>query len=72
MARLLDVIFVALEDGSELLIWAAQSDRPEPDQDGDFSKLLLVSHTPITRKRAVQAQEQLKARSEIGCFFDIT
>ncbi|WEK32927.1 MAG: hypothetical protein P0Y58_12275 [Candidatus Pseudomonas phytovorans] len=66
-----DVIAVALEDGIELPIWAAISDRQNGPSDEDFAKLLLVSSTPITRERAVEIQEQLKARSKNGRYFDI-
>ncbi|WP_369991254.1 hypothetical protein [Pseudomonas xanthosomatis] len=38
-----DVISVALEDGSELPIWAAQSERLQAEANGDIAKLLLVS-----------------------------
>ena len=66
-----DVIAVALEGGIELPIWAAISDRQNVPSDKDFAKLLLVSSTPITRERAVEIQEQLKARSKNGRYFDI-
>jgi len=66
-----DVISVALEDGSELPIWAAQSESLQAEADGEFAKLLLVSRTPITKQRAARVQAQLKDRSEIGCYLNI-
>ncbi|WEK32922.1 MAG: hypothetical protein P0Y58_12250 [Candidatus Pseudomonas phytovorans] len=66
-----DVISVALEDGSELPIWAVDRDQPAEYTKADSAKLLLVSAKPITRQCALEAQAQLKARTEIGWFFDI-
>lgn len=66
-----DVISVALEDGSELPIWAVDRDQPVEDPRDNSATLLLVSAKPITRQRALEAQAQIKARSEIGWFFDI-
>ena len=66
-----DVIAVALEDGSELPIWAVERDRPTEDPHDHSVKLLLVSAVPITRERALGAQAQLKARSELGWYFDM-
>lgn len=66
-----DAISVALEDGSELPIWAVDLDHPAEEPRDDSAKLLLVSAKAITRQRALEAQAQLKARSKIGWFFDI-
>lgn len=65
-----DVISVCLEDGTELPIWAAHGDTHPGELNAD-AQLLIVSKQPITKRRALEVQEKLRDRSEIGWYFDI-
>jgi len=66
-----DIITVSLDNGTEIPIWAKDSDHRIGEAAPDSSKLVFVSQRPISIERVLSLQDSFRDRKLKGWYHKI-